>query len=134
MSQQRQQAARRTERERTGSDKNPFKNIWREADLKGRVEDGCAHASKKVAESTMRILLSKCESGVHKIWSRCAEKVIHLCEDEGVDPRFYIVSSMDPNEQYDAAKAMEFDHVYEKCFECPPAFYEKKRRDKKAKK
>lgn len=98
------------------------KDIFQRMGFKERIQQMLGYLIDSITSMIPDKVFSRLELFFFKKWKRSAKKIIRMCKEQDVDPRYYLVRTLPEEEQYNFAKSMDFADIYVKMDECPEVF------------
>jgi len=110
-------------RKKNGFVRRMLKDIWSRMNFLQKIKKALGKLKQSLADLISDKVFAKIEKFIYeKGFCGSANKIVDICRKEGVDPRYYLVNAVPPEERYDFAKALGFETEYEDSFECPECY------------
>ena len=114
----------RSSRKKNGFFKKFVKGIWDRIGIMQKLRNIIDYIKDHFAHLLSNSLIDKIENFIwEKGFKGAANKIIEICEKEGIDPRYHLVRAVPEEEQYDFAKSMHFERAYTEDYNAPECFF-----------
>lgn len=114
----------RNKRSKNGIFKRISMSIWNRVDIVRRIKSIWNFIKERISWTVEDKILDKLEQFIwEKGFKGLSYKLIKLCKDEGIDPRYHLVQTVPEEDRLEYARAMGFEKQYKTLFDTPEYYF-----------